>query len=158
MDREDRIDRPRVEVYSDTTGPRPARPSSGSDDRSLGELLSDLVQETRTLVRQEIELAKTEASEKAAKAGRNIGFAAAGGFVAYAGFIVFLIGLGALLAELFGEDWGWLGYAIVGFLVIVIGALLLQKGLKTLKEQNFSLERTAETLKEDKEWLKEEVT
>ena len=158
MDREDRMDRPRVDVYSDTTGPRPARSSAGPDDRSLGELLSDLVQETRTLVRQEIELAKTEASEKASKAGRSIGFAAAGGFVAYAGFIVFLIGLGALLAELFGEDWSWLGYAAVGFVVIVIGALLLQKGLKTLKEQNFSLERTAETLKEDKEWLKEEVT
>ena len=158
MAKDDRIDTPRVDVYSDTAGAPPVRPSAASDERSLGELLSDLVQETRTLVRQEIELAKTEASEKASKAGRNIGYAAAGGFVAYAGFIVFLIGLGALLAELFGDDWGWLGYAAVGFVVIVIGALLLQKGLKTLKQQNFSLERTAETLKEDKEWLKEEVT
>ena len=149
---------PKVEVYSDEGRGRPPRPSGGGDDRSVGELLSDLVQETRTLVRQEIELAKTELGEKASKAGKNVGFAAAGGFVAYAGFVVLLVGLGALLAELFGDGLGWLGFVIVGVVVLIIGYALIQKGLKTLKEENFSLERTAESLKEDKQWLKEEAT
>ena len=49
------------------------------DDRSLGELFSELTQETRTLVRQEVDLAKSEMSQKASRLGKDIGFLAAGG-------------------------------------------------------------------------------
>src|SRR5918998_1553218 len=49
------------------------------DDRSLGELFTELAQETSTLVRQEVNLAKTEMSQKASTAGRHAGVLAAGG-------------------------------------------------------------------------------
>ena len=55
------------------------------DDRSLGELFSELAQETSTLVRQEVQLAKTEMGQKASRVGKDVGFLAAGGAVAYAG-------------------------------------------------------------------------
>ena len=51
----------------------------GRDDRSLGELFSELAQKTTTLVRHEVNLAKVEMSEKASRAGKHVGFLAAGG-------------------------------------------------------------------------------
>jgi Putative Actinobacterial Holin-X, holin superfamily III len=51
----------------------------GRDDRSLGELFSELAQETSTLVRQEVTLAKIELTHKASTAGRHVGILAAGG-------------------------------------------------------------------------------
>ena len=60
---------------------------AGRDERSLGELFGDLIQELTTLVRQEIALARTELGQKAAQVGRNVGFLALGGAVAYAGFL-----------------------------------------------------------------------
>ena len=45
---------------------------AGRDDRSLGELFAELAQETSTLVRQEVELARVELSQKAARVGRDV--------------------------------------------------------------------------------------
>ncbi len=50
----------------------------GRDERTLGELFSELAQETSTLVRQEVNLAKTEMSQKASRVGKDVGFLAAG--------------------------------------------------------------------------------
>jgi hypothetical protein len=61
--------------------------STSQDDRSLGELFSALATDTSTLVRQEVELAKTEMTQKATRVGKDIGFLLAGGAVAYAGFL-----------------------------------------------------------------------
>ena len=58
--------------------------STLKDDRTLGEMFADLSRETRTLVQQEIQLAKTELSEKAASVGKNSGLIAAGGLLATA--------------------------------------------------------------------------
>lgn len=106
------------------------------------------------LIRQEINLAKTEASEKVSAAGRDAGLVGAGGAVAYAGFIVLSIGL-ALLIGTFMAD--WLAFVIVGTVVAAAGYGLAQSGLNSLKQTDFTLARTAETLEEDKQWMKEEV-
>ena len=124
------------------------------DDRSLGDLFKELTRETQLLVRQEIQLAKTEASEKASKAGKNVGFIAAGGFVAYAGFIVLVVALGFLLGTFMPL---WLGLLIAGGGVLIVGGALLQKGLSGLKNTDFSLEHTSKTLQEDKLWIKQEA-
>src|SRR4030095_10531991 len=67
-------------------------------EESVSELIGDLKDETKTLIQQEVELAKTEISEKISRFGRSAALVALGGFVAYAGLIVFLIGLGFLLS------------------------------------------------------------
>ena len=62
-------------------------------EKSLGQLFSELAGETRTLVRQEIAHAKTEVTEKAAFVGRNAGLAAAGGMVLLVGVLPILAGI-----------------------------------------------------------------
>lgn len=142
---------PRVEVYTERVG---ARRDGLTEERSLGELFSELTRETRTLVRQEIDLARTEITDRASKAGKNIGYVAAGGFVAYAGLIVLLMGISYLLAVVLPL---WLATVIVGVVVIGVGYAFLQKGLDGLKKTDFRLARTQETLQEDKRWIKEQI-
>jgi len=60
------------------------------DDRSLGELLSEWSRETGQLVRKEVELATTEMSAKARRAGAAVAVAAAGGALVHAGLLVLL--------------------------------------------------------------------
>ena len=142
----------------------PGRPYPGgypdprTDDRSLGDLLGELATETSTLIRQEIALAKTEIKQDVRDVGKSAGLMAAGGAVAYAGLIVLLFGLGLLLGELFGEDWTWLGVFLVGLAAAAVGYSMLKKHLGTLKQIDPTPERTIQTLKEDKEWLKNETT
>ncbi len=130
-------------------------PQQRSDDRSLGELFSELTRELTALVRQEAALARAELTEKAREVGKNVGFLAVGGAVAYAGFLALIaaviVGLGQL-----GLPW-WLSALIVGLVVAGIGYFLVQKGLTALKQVNLAPQQTIETLKEDKEWAKEQV-
>ena len=131
------------------------RPRQTSDDRSLGELFSELTRELTTLVRQEAALARTELTETAATVGKNVGFLAVGGAVAYAGFLALIAALIVGLGQL-GLPW-WLAALIVGLVVAGIGYVLVQKGLTALKQMNLAPQQTIETLKEDKEWAKEQV-
>jgi hypothetical protein len=122
------------------------------DNRSLGELFSDLARETGTLVRQEVELAKTEMTQKATRVGKDVGFLAAGGAVAYAGFLGILAAIAIGLGQL-GVPW-WLATLLVGVVVAVVGAVLVQRGLNALRQENLAPQRTVTTIKEDVEWVK----
>jgi hypothetical protein len=132
--------------------------------RSLTDLLKDLRDETVRLFRQEIVLAKTEMSDKASRTGRNLGYLAAGGMVAYAGAIILLfagvVGLYVALvaAGLSHATSGWLAPLIVGAIVLGIGYALVQKALTTLKNESLTPERTVETLQDNKNWIKEKVS
>lgn len=123
------------------------------DDRSVGDLVSELFTETGTLVRQEVQLAKTEARQELKEAGAAVGSAVAGGAVAYAGLIALVIGLGWGLGELL-DGAEWLGIIIVGLIVAIIGYVLLKKGLDKIQQLSPPLDTTTQTLKEDKQWLK----
>ena len=117
-------------------------------------LIRALTGDIRTFIRQEIQLAKTEITEKIASFGRNAVSLAVGGVIAYAGLIVLLIGVGLLVA------WGlqaagleplianFLGLIIIGVVVAGTGAALLLKGIKALSQSSLALERTLHTLQE----------
>ena len=126
----------------------------GRDDRSLGELFAELAQETSRLVRQEVNLAKTEMSQKASRAGKHVGALAAGGAVAYAGLLAILAGLIVLLDEVMPL---WLSAFLVGVVVALVGYLLVRRGLDALKREDLAPRETIETLKEDKEWAKDQT-
>jgi Putative Actinobacterial Holin-X, holin superfamily III len=125
------------------------------EDRSLGELLGDLARDTGTLVRQEVQLAKTEMTQKASRVARDAGVLVAGGLVAYAGFLALLAALilGLIAA---GID-AWLAALLVGAVVAIVGAVLVQRGLSALKREELAPRQTVETLKEDARWAKEQV-
>ncbi len=125
------------------------------DDRSLGELFAELAQETSTLVRQEVNLAKTEVSQKASRAGKHIGTLAAGGAVAYAGLLAILAAVIVLLDEVLPL---WLSALLVGLVVAGVGYFLVRRGLNALKREDLAPRQTIETLKEDTQWAKDQTT
>src|SRR5258706_304240 len=96
---------------------------------SLFGLFADLKDETRTLIKEEVKLAKNEIGEKISRMGRNSVSLAVGGFVAYAGLIVFLAGLGALLGYAFqmlglaGPLAMFLDFAIIGLIAMGTGLI-----------------------------------
>jgi hypothetical protein len=126
-----------------------------SDERSLGELFSDLARETSTLVRQEVQLAKTEMTQKATAVGKDIGFLAVGGAVAYAGLLALIATIIIILGTA-GLPW-WLAALIVTVVVLGIGGFLVQRGLTALKHETMMPEQTIQTLKEDRQWAKEQM-
>jgi uncharacterized membrane protein YqjE len=126
----------------------------GRDDRSLGELFAELAQETSTLVRQEVNLAKVEMSEKASRAGRHAGVLAAGGALAYAGLLAILAGVIVLLNNIMPL---WVSALLVGLVVAIVGYLLVRRALDALKREDFAPRQTMETLKEDQQWAKDQT-
>ena len=125
---------------------------AGRNGRSTGELVKDLSQQASMLVRQEIQLAKTEMSEKALGAG--IGVSALAG-AAVAG----LLALGALTAflvlALAGAMPAWAAALLVTVAWVLVGAGLGFYGREKLREVGPPVpEKTVESVKEDIEWLK----
>lgn len=125
------------------------------DDRSLGELFSELSHETTTLVREEITLAKAELADKAAEVGKDVGFLAIGGAVLYAGFLAFLAAC-ILALQLIVHLW-WLSAAIIAVVVLGAGYALVRRGLDALRQANLAPNRTLDTLRQDAAMLKEQT-
>jgi len=125
------------------------------NDRSLGELFADLAKESSVLVRQEVALAKAELTQKAGQVGKDIGFLAVGGLVLYAGLLAIIAAIIILIGSL-GVPW-WLSALLVGLIVAGVGYFLVQRGMQALKRENLAPQQTIETLKEDAQWVKEQV-
>ncbi len=123
------------------------------EDRSLGDLFADLSRQTTTLIRQEIELAKTEMTAKATRLGRDFASLGAGAAVAYAGFLAIVYGVIVLLATVLGNL--WLSALIVGGILAAAGFFLIQSGRQALQREELTPRRTIESLKEDAEWAKD---
>ncbi|MBA2621330.1 MAG: phage holin family protein [Acidobacteria bacterium] len=125
------------------------------DERSLGELFSDLASETSNLVKQEVSLAQTEMTQKAVKVGKNVGFLVVGGAVGYAALLSFIaaliIGLGNLL------DNYWLAALIVGVVIAIAAVVLILSAISALKNTQLTPTQTVETIKEDAQWLKDQM-
>jgi hypothetical protein len=120
------------------------------ENRSLGDLLAELSRETGQLVRKELELATTEMTAKAKKAGAQIGIAAAGGALMHAGLLVLLAMLVMALTNL-GLA-AWLAALIVAVIALGAGYALLNRGLSALRGVKMAPHQTIETLKEDARW------
>ena len=120
-------------------------------DRSLPELLKQLSNETSTLVKQELELAKAELSQQGKRAGMGAGFIGAGA----------LFGLGAfgalttvLIAALGLAMDTWIAALIVTVVYGAIAGVLALRGKSKIQEATPPAEQTVETLKEDARWAK----
>ncbi len=124
------------------------------NDRSIGELITRLSRETVTLVRKEIQLAKAEMSQKASRAGKNVGFLVIGGVVAYTGLLALVAAVILVLGLVIPY---WLSAAIVGLVIAAVGAILVVKGANTLRQEDPTPQETVETLQEDKEWLRDQT-
>jgi uncharacterized membrane protein YqjE len=125
-------------------------------ERPIGELLKQLANETTTLVRQELDLAKAEMREKAGQAGPGVGMWGAAGVTA-------LLALGSLTAfvilALDGAMPNWLAALIVGLVYAAIAGFLYARGKQRVEQVGSPVpEKTVETLKEDVKWAKHPTT
>jgi uncharacterized integral membrane protein len=135
------------------------RPVLRPEQRPLGSLIADLAQEATTLVRKEVELAKSEMSEKIDKVTAAVSSIAAGAAVLYAGFLVFLIfavaGLDTILDRWYPTQ--WLAPLIVSVVVLLIGYGMLKAGQKKLQKDALVPRRTLRSLQQDAKFMQREA-
>jgi hypothetical protein len=125
------------------------------DERSIGDLFSELANETGTLIRQEVALAQAEITKKATDAGKNAASIAIGGFVGYAAFLALLAAIIAGLSYMMPV---WLSALIVAIVVGAVAFYLISSALAKLKKADLAPRETVMTLKEDAQWLKKQVS
>jgi uncharacterized membrane protein YqjE len=134
------------------TDARHAAPATDSGEtRSLGEIVGDIATDLSTLVKQELELAKTEAKEQAAKAGKGAGMFGGAGVAAH----LMLISLTFTLIWLL-DNWMPLPLAALILTIVwaAIAGVLALRGRDEFRRMTPPLETTQQTLKEDVEWAK----
>ena len=135
------------------------------DERSLGDLFSELTKETSTLVRQEVALAQSELTRKAVVIGTQIGSVVVGGVIGLLATLSLLaaliIGLGQLihrLANVTEMTGAWISALIIGLIIAGIAAYLITSALAKLRATTITPRQTVESLKEDAQWLKDQVS
>ena len=130
-----------------------APPQDDLRDHSIGDLLKQLSQETSTLVRQELELARAEMTQKGRRAGVGAGFIGGGALFGLGAFGALTACLIALLAT--ALDHVWLAALIVTLVYGAIAGVLALQGKDKIQEAAPAApEQTVETVKEDVEWAK----
>src|SRR3982751_6009761 len=125
-------------------------PRTRERDASTAELLKQLSEQTTSLVRKEIELAKVELTEKGKKAGVGAGMFGAAGLFGVVGFAAITACLIWALSE---AVVGWLAALIVGVVYAAIAGVLAQRGKKQVQRATPPVpERAVDSTKEDLEW------
>jgi uncharacterized membrane protein YqjE len=126
----------------------------GSNGRTVGEVLQDIVANIQEIVRSEFRLAKVEVQEETAKAVHSSIPVVIGVLLAlYAlGFIL----LAAVHALTIVVD-AWLAALIVGFVLLVISMILVSVGRKRFKQVKVVPEKTVGSMKENVQWAKHQI-
>ena len=124
-------------------------------ERSIGELFGHLSEDMALLVRQEARLAKSEMQQKLSRVSRDMVALAGGGMVAFVGALALATAVVLVLIDPVGLS-PWLAALLVGVVLGLVGWMMVQKGLRDLKETDPTPRRTVETLKEDIQWVKEQ--
>jgi uncharacterized membrane protein YqjE len=123
------------------------------NNRSVAEVLQDIVGNLQELIRSEFRLAKMEAGEEVSKAVKS-GVVLGAGLVlaAYAvGFVLLTIkdALETTLAP-------WLAALLVGVGAMIVAMVTVSIGRKRIKQVHMP-EKTIETMKENVEWAKQRI-
>jgi hypothetical protein len=122
-----------------------------NETRSLGEIVGDISKDLSTLVRQEMELAKSEMKREVTKAGKGAGMLGAAGVAGHLMLFFLSFALTFLLDNWMPVE---LAAVIVALLWAVVAAVLAARGRKELKEADPQLPVTQQTLKEDVQWAR----
>jgi uncharacterized membrane protein YqjE len=143
-------------IRSTTRIQRPDDPSQPIEpDHSLGELLGRVSRDFSELVSTQVELAKVELQEEIAAAGRGAGILTSGVLCAYLAVVLLSFAAAWGLSEVLPEGAAFL---IVGAVYAVAAAVLLPKGKERLSRVRPVPERTAESVREDVQWAREQMS
>ena len=125
-----------------TTDPDATRPVPAdlrhSQERTIGQLVEQLTDDLRYIVRKEIELAKTEISSQLGIAGKGAGMLASAAVLALYGLGLLFIALSLVIAI-----WlpAWAGFLIMAVVLFIVTAILALIGRKALNQVNPRPER-----------------
>jgi uncharacterized membrane protein YqjE len=122
--------------------------------RSVPEVLQDIVGNLQEIIRSEFRLAKTELREEAANAAKP---AATFGV----GLVLGFYGIGfLLLASVYGLSTvmaGWLAALLVGTILAIVAIALMSSSGKKLKHVNPTPDKTIQSLEENVQWAKHQI-
>jgi uncharacterized membrane protein YqjE len=123
----------------------------GGETRSLGQIVSDISADMSTLIRQEMDLAKTELKQEVSKVGKGAGMFGGAGVAGFLTLFFLSLALTYLLDNWMPVE---LAALIVAVLWGIVAAVLALRGRKEIQEANPQLPTTQQTLKEDAQWAK----
>ena len=129
---------------------------AGGRERPIGDLLSDLASQVSTLVRREIELARTEIASSLMQVGRGAGLTGLGGVLIHAGLLA-LLAAGMLGLMQAGIDPWLVRPFVVGLLVIGVGIVITSIGLKQVQTTDMAPRQTVASIRRDVEYVKEQI-
>jgi Flp pilus assembly protein TadB len=127
---------------------------AADNNRSIADVLQDIVANVQTIIRSEVRLAKTEITEEATKASRAAGMLAGG---AVAGLFTIWLLLLTILFALAIVIPMWSAALLLLIIMCVITAVLLSAGKKRFKAVHATPEKTIESVKENVEWVKSQT-
>lgn len=127
---------------------RSTRSASGTEDRPLGALVSEFIEQGRHLVRAEFTLARTELKSEARKAAAGGGMLAAGAVVTLLGAMTLVAFLVIALANVMPL---WASALLITVVLLAVGVGVGVVGAKRLKTVH-PPQKTLQTLKEDSQW------
>ena len=107
--------------------------STNGADKSLGDVVTEVTEKASFLVREEIELAKAEVSQKVSKLGKGAGALAAAGTLAVFALIFFFHGVAWLFNDAFDWTAVWKGYFVTFGIILVLGGVIGYLGVRWLK-------------------------
>ena len=128
-----------------------AAPHPEQETRSVGDIVGDIAKDMSSLIRQEMELAKTELKDEAAKAGKGAGMFGGAGAAGYLTLFFLSFALTYLLGNWMPLEAGALITAVIWG---IVAAVLAARGRKEIKQTTPPLPQTQRTLKEDAQWAK----
>jgi hypothetical protein len=117
-------------------------------------LLGNLRQDVTGMIKTELALLKSEISASVSKMGKDGAMIAAGGFVAYTGAVLALVGLACLIAFALNKAGLsvlmalWISFLVFGLLIAATGYMVLKSGLSKMKEVSVAPKQTVATVKE----------
>lgn len=123
-------------------------------DRPLGDLFSELIQETRTLFRKEMELVRVEVSEKLDKLVKDLIAIGVAAVLLYAGLLTLIAAMVFGLAVFIPL---WLSALLISIVFIGAGVALLFKAKKDVSQMKLTPEKSKETFKETAQWAKAQM-
>ncbi len=117
--------------------------------------VSSIGDTVRNLVRNEVELAKSELRQEASQVGKAGGMIAGGGVLGLTGFMFLMWGLTYLLARKLPL---WVSASLVGSALVTIAGILGTTGKNQLQQTDLTPDQTIDSLKEDKDAAGEAVS
>ena len=137
-----------VSEFSDAP---PAGAPEQDDSRSVGAIVGDIAKDMSGLIRQEMDLAKTELKTEVTKAGKGAGMLGGAGAAGYLMLFFLSLALMYLLAKVMPL---WIAAVVTGVVWGTVAAVLALRGRKEMKQSSPQLPMTQQSLKEDVQWAR----